>query len=58
MIIGLCNNKASVVDIELVVVLRACELCALKADTEFKSLDCGDAEDELSYGIFKSVKNR
>ena len=58
MIIGLCNNKASVVDIELVIILRACELCALKADAELKALNGRDTEDELSYGIFKSVKNR
>ena len=44
-VIGSGNDIALIVDIELVVVFRAGELCAFKARAELKALDCGDTED-------------
>ena len=52
------NNMTSVIDIELVVILRTCHQCSIKACAEFDTLNSRNTENKLSYRVFKAVKHR
>ena len=58
MIVCLCHNVTLIIYIELVIVLRTCHFCDLKACTKLQTLYRRDTENKLSYRVFKSVKDR